>query len=416
MSSLTLELPEKIAEVVFQPSRYKVFYGGRGGAKSWSIARALLVMGVQRPLRVLCGREIQKSIKDSVHQLLRDQINELGLEGHYQVLTTEIRGINGTQFSFTGLRHNAAEIKSHEGADICWVEEAHAVSKSSWDVLIPTIRKDGSEIWVSFNPELEDDETYRRFVKDPPSSAIVVKVNWSDNPWFPEVLRLEKDELKKKDPDAYMTVWEGHCKQVLDGAIYANELRAAKEEGRITTVPWDHSKPVETFWDLGWADNTSIWFAQSVGMEFRIVDFYQNNQQPIQHYLSVLQSKGYVYGCDHLPHDAQAKQLGTGRSIEEILRGMGRRVNIVPKLSVQDGINAARTIFPTCWFDEAKCADGLNALRHYRYDVDPDTGKFGKNPLHDWASHAADAFRYLGVGIRSGAQKKKPDFKGVFRR
>ncbi len=224
------------------------------------------------------------------------------------------------------------------------------------------------------------------------------------------------EDLKERDPDAYLTVWEGHCRQMLDGAVYANELRQAKEDERITKVSYDSSKPVTTFWDLGWADNTSIWFAQSVGMEYRVIDFYQNARQPLQHYLQVLQGKGYVYGYDHLPHDARAKQLGTGRSIEETMTGMGRKVTIVPKLSIQDGIHAARTVFSTCWFDETKCADGLNALRHYRYDIDPDTGKFGKNPLHDWSSHAADAFRYLGVGIRCGTQKKKPNMKGVYRR
>ena len=416
MSSLTVELPEKIAETVFLPKRYKVYYGGRGGGKSWSIARALLVKGYQSPLRALCAREIQKSIQDSVHQLLEDQIAELGLDWFYTILKTEIRGANGTLFSFTGLRHNATEIKSHEGADVCWVEEAQAVSKTSWSLLIPTIRKESSEIWISFNPDLEEDETYQRFVVKPPKESIVVKIGWQDNPWFPEVLRQEMLELKERNPDEWLTVWEGNCRQCLEGAIYANEMRQAREDGRITTVPYDPSKPVQTFWDLGWSDNTSIWFAQSVGLEYRIIDFYQNSLQPLQHYIAVLQGKSYVYGYDHLPHDAQAKQLGTGRSIQEILSSLGRKVQIVPKLSIVDGITAARTVFPLCWFDEEKCSDGLNSLRHYRYDVDPDTGKFSKTPLHDCYSHAADAFRYLGVGIKNGTPKKKPDMKGVYRR
>jgi phage terminase large subunit len=150
---------------------------------------------------------------------------------------------------------------------------------------------------------------------------------------------------------------------------------------------------------LGWADNTSIWFAQNINTEFRLIDFYSNNQMPIQHYISVLQNKGYIYGVDWLPHDARAKEQGSGRSIEEIARSLGRTVRIVPNLSIVDGINAARTVFNRCYFEETKCAEGLQSLRHYRYDVDPDTKQFSNRPLHDHHSHAADAFRYFAVAI-----------------
>jgi phage terminase large subunit len=387
-------------ECLFRPARYKVLYGGRGASKSWGVARALLIRGAAQPTRVLCAREFQNSIKDSVHRLLSDQIAALGLEGFYEVQQTVIRGGNGTSFAFEGLRHNVTKIKSFEGVDVCWVEEAQTVSKASWDTLIPTLRKEGSEIWVTFNPELESDETYRRFVANPPPGAIVEKVNWSDNPWFPEVLRAEKDALKARDPDAYLTVWEGHCRQALEGAIYAAELRRATEEGRITRVPYDAGKPVSTFWDLGRADMTSIWFAQVVGFEFRLIDYYEDRGQALGHYLKVLQDKPYLYGEDWLPHDARNALLASERTIEQQLRAMNRSVRITPKVGVADGINAARTIFARCWFDAGKCADGLNALRHYRYDVDPETKQTSKRPLHNWASHAADAFRYLAVGLQ----------------
>lgn len=393
-------------EELFTPSRYKIYYGGRGGAKSWAYARALLTLAAKSNVRILCAREIQKSIKDSVHKLLSDQIKILGLESAFQILETEIRGVYGSLFSFVGLKHNTTNIKSHEGADICWVEEAHAVSKSSWDILIPTIRKPGSEIWVSFNPELEDDNTYQRFVVNPPDNAIVKKVGYQDNPWFPDVLEEERLALKERDPDAYSHVWEGNCRQMLDGAIYANELRLAAEEGRITKVPYDASRPVDVFFDLGWADHTSIWFTQTIGLEIRMLKYYQNNLQPIQHYIQTLQGSGYVIGKVHLPHDAQAKQLGTGRSIEEIMRSSGFNVVVVPKLSIDDGISAARTVFGACWFDREKCSDGLQALRHYRYDVDPDSGKYSQRPLHDWSSHGADAFRYFAVGYKRPVDKK----------
>jgi phage terminase large subunit len=393
------QFPSKL-KFLFEPHRYKVLYGGRGGAKSWGVARALLIQASTEPLRVLCAREFQNSINESVHHLLQAQIEALGLQAFYEIQNNAIKGANGSEFVFSGIKNNPTKIKSYEGVDRVWVEEAQSVSKSSWEVLIPTIRKEGSEIWLTFNPELATDETYRRFVIDPPDDAVVAKVNWSDNPWFSKTtLPKERDELKRKDPDAYQNIWEGNCRVALEGAIYARELRQAQEDGRIRSVPYDASKQVHTFWDLGWADNTSVWFAQNVNNELRLIDYYSNNQLPIQHYVGVVQNKGYLYGIDWLPHDARAKEVGSGRSVEEIMLAAGRKVQIVSKLSITDGINAARTVFNRCYFDEQKCADGLQALRHYRYDVDPDTKEFSLKPLHDYSSHAADAFRYFAVSI-----------------
>jgi phage terminase large subunit len=357
-------------------------------------------MAAEKPLRILCAREFQNSIGDSVHKLLSDQIDDLGLTQAYTIEKAYIRSACGSEFLFAGLRNNVTKIKSFEGIDIVWVEEAQTVSKASWDVLIPTIRKEGSEIWVTFNPALETDETYQRFVANPPRNAIVEKIDWRDNPWFPSVLREEMEALRERDEDAWLNVWEGHCRRTLEGAIYAKELRGLEVSGRITSVPYDPSKPVHTFWDLGFADCTAIWLAQSVGLETRIIGYIEAAQQPLTYYVQELQKLPYVWGTDWLPHDARARQLGTGRSIEEMLRGMGRTVRITPQLSVVDGINAARTLMQTCWIDAARCADGLQRLRNYRYDVDPVTGQFSQKPLHDDASHGADAFRYLAVAMR----------------
>lgn len=398
-----LEFPEAL-ECLFKPARYKTLYGGRGGAKSWGIARALLLQGTTKPLRVLCAREMQTSITQSVHKLLKDQIAAMGLSGFYEVQNYVIKGMNGTEFTFHGLKHNIANIKSIEGVDVCWIEEAQTVSKSSWDTLIPTIRKDGSEIWISFNPSLEADETYQRFVVSPPTGAVVQKINWADNPWFPDVLRQEMEDLKAKDYDAYLNVWEGHCKQTLDGAIYANEVRAATTAGRFTKVPYDPSKPVHTYWDLGRADKTAIWFVQMVGFEFRVIDYYENQGQALGHYLKELQSRPYVYGDCWLPHDANNELLASEQTIAQQCRAFGFKVRVTPKTSVVNGINAARTVFATCWFDSEKCADGLQAIRNYRYEVDPDTQQYSTNPLHDWASHGADAFRYFAVSLKEEAK------------
>jgi len=392
-----MKYPE-LLRPMFHPKRYKVLYGGRGGCKSWGIAIALLVMGRKRKLRILCARELMKSIKDSVHKLLSDRIVDLNLQNFYEVQTASIKGRNGTEFFFEGLRHNASQIKSYEGIDIAWVEEAAPVTKSSWEVLIPTIRKEGSEIWVSYNPELESDETHQRFAINPPKNSFVKYLNWSENPWFPEVLRQEKDDLKEKDFDAYLNIWEGKCKVALEGAIYADELRDAEAENRITTVPHDPHNLVSTFWDLGFSDCTSIWFIQKVGFQWRVIDFYQNSHKKIGHYAKVLQEKpNYVYGKCYLPHDGAHEHLGAEKTIEGSLKSLGFQVEVAPKLSVEDGIHATRTVFPAMWFDHAKTGEGIQYLRRYRYKVDIEKDKVDKKPLHDNNCHAADALRTFAV-------------------
>jgi predicted phage terminase large subunit-like protein len=220
MSTLRLEMPAKIAECLSVPSRYKVLYGGRGSGKSWGVARYLLAMGIQKPLRILCARETQKSIADSVHKLLADQIRAMGIEAHYEVQKATIKGKNGTEFLFSGLR-DAASLKSYESINICWVEEAQAVSEESWQFLVPTIRAPESEIWVVFNPLHEQDPTYQRFVIDPPSSDCrVLKVNYCDNPWFPDVLKAEMLEMRERAYNHYLHVWEGECVIAPEGAVY----------------------------------------------------------------------------------------------------------------------------------------------------------------------------------------------------
>ncbi len=408
MTDVNADFPDKL-ECLFNPGkmRYRVLYGGRGGAKSWGIARALLIKGASNPLRVLCAREYMASMKDSVHKLLCDQILALKLLEFYEITQASIKGKNGTEFFFAGLKNNISNIKSIEGIDICWVEEAQTVSRLSWNVLIPTIRKQDSEIWVSFNPELETDETYQRFILKPPQDCIQVKVNWSDNPWFPDTLRLEKDSLKSRDIEAYNQVWEGLCRQTVDGAIFAKEVQQAELDGRITRVSYDPSKPVHAVFDLGWSDSTAIWFLQFVGMETRLIRYLEDSQKTMTHYLATLQTFGYVYDKLWLPHDAENKTLAAaGKSIEEIVRAAGYKTQILPKVPIVDSINAARTIFPNCWFDREHASDGITCLRHYRFETDPDTGNFSRMPLHDHYSHGADAFRYIALMIKEPVKRK----------
>ena len=209
------DIPAKLLPML-QPHRFKIVHGGRGGAKTHTFAQLLPAMGLQRPLRILCAREVQKSLKQSSMQVLKDYIRDMHLEAYYETLATEIRSkINDTMFLFSGLKDQTADsLKSFEGADIVWVAEAHSVSAHSWNILIPTIRKAGSEIWADFNPDQEDDYVYDRFVLHSDPDAIVIEVNWRDNPWFPQILETERLKLKAINDDLYQHVWEGKCRSL----------------------------------------------------------------------------------------------------------------------------------------------------------------------------------------------------------
>ena len=392
------QFPDKL-DFLFQPHRYKVAYGGRGSGKSWGFARALLLQASNKPLRILCAREIQRSIRQSVHQLLTDQIQALGLGPFYEVLESEIRGVNGSLFSFTGLANNTVEsIKSFEGVQVVWCEEAQTISKKSWDILIPTIRKPDSEIWVSFNPNIDTDNTYQRFVVDPPENAKVVKINWQDNPWFPDVLEDERQHSLKTNPD-YANIWEGDCKAAVDGAIYSNEIREAQEGNRITTVPYDPMMKVHVVMDLGWNDSMSVILCQKGISDLRIIGYIEDDHRTLDSYSAQLKNLSYNWGTMFLPHDGQSKDFKHGISAEEIMKKLGWDIRIVPKADIESGIKLARMNFHRIYFD--KSAQRLvECLKNYRRSINSATNEPGA-PLHDEYSHGADAFRYLCTSIES---------------
>lgn len=259
---IRVEFPEKLG-FLFEPHRYKVVCGGRGGAKSWSIARALLALAMDRPLRILCARELQVSINDSVHRLLKDQIKALGYTDFFAATNNSIRCLtSGAEFIFTGIRANITKIKSMEGIDIAWVEEAETVSEESWSVLVPTIRKSGSEIWVSFNPDLKTDATYKRFIASPPPGAVVVDVGWQDNPWFPEELKAEKDHLYAVDPDAAAHVWGGKTRVISKALVLY---------GKVSVEPFEPSDDWDGPYqgaDWGFANNPTAlvrcWISEKI--------------------------------------------------------------------------------------------------------------------------------------------------------
>lgn len=436
MPAIVPEFPDHL-QVLFKPKRYKVLWGGRGAGRSWGVARALLLIGSNRCVRVLCCRELQKSISESVHKVLADQIIALGLSEFYDVEVARIKGKNGTTFSFEGIKNNTTAIKSYEGIDYCWVEEANKVSKKSWGILTPTIRKESpvnwkelglekpefqAEIWLTFNPELEDDYTYLRFVKNPklkpvqhPGSRgqpwvsmesddmVSVKMTYKDNPWFPSVLQQDMLAEKELDYDNYLNVWEGHTIQQLEGAVFKHQLRQCREEGRICRVPYEPEVPVDCFWDLGSRDYTAIWFGQFVGMQFRMLSFFEGRGTPdLNYYIKELKSRNYVYGNMFLPHDAKHSRLGYKHSIEQQIRKAfpNCSTRVVPKIGkIADGINMARMFFPKVWFDEIECADGLSHLGRYCFEIESKDShgraRFSKDPYHDDEGHvdAADAFR-----------------------
>jgi phage terminase large subunit len=406
------QFPAKLA-FLFQPAPYKVAYGGRGAAKSWGFARALLILGMRKKLRVLCAREIQNSIADSVHRLLVDQISLLGIENAYDVNESSILGRIGTELLFKGLqgnRNNVRSVKSTEGLDVIWIEEGDAITKHSWDVIIPTLRKPDAELWVTFNPVLASDETYRRMVLNPPPGAIVVQINWRDNPWFSERQEADRLHMKATDPDGYLNVWEGKCRAAMEGAIFAKELREATEAGRICKVPYDPRTQVHTFWDLGWHDLTAIWMVQKVGFEYHLIDYIEGPQMDAPEWIKELDKRGYTYGWHHLPHDgAQALQSAKGISIARQIRDLKRRVKIMPNLKHVVQISYARQLFPLCYFDEAKTEQGLERLRRYRYDVNADTKERDRTPKHDVNSHGASAFCGFAVSVKHLDRKPKPD-------
>lgn len=238
-----LEIPEKLLFLLNKKARYKIAYGGRGSAKTWSFGGVLVIKALQSKIRVLCCRQLQTSIKDSVHKLLCDTIHRLGLDTYFTITRDSIRACNGSEFIFKGIQNNVNEIKSMEGIDIAWIEEAQSVSQDSLDVLIPTIRKEGSEIWISFNPDREEDPVYQTFVKNTREDCICVKINYDENPWFPETLRREMEYCKRTDYGKYEHVWLGKTVINTEAQVF---------NGKFELKEFDTPEGVEFFYGADW--------------------------------------------------------------------------------------------------------------------------------------------------------------------
>jgi phage terminase large subunit len=370
--------------------RYRVAYGGRGSAKSWQYARALLIHGLSTPLRILCAREYQASIRDSVHRVLADQIDLLGLSGFYTIQESAILGANGTEFLFKGLRRDIAQIKSTEGIDLCWVEEAEAVSDHSWRTLVPTIRKPGSEIWVTFNPALESDPTYQRFVTSPPERSVVRLVSYLDNPWFPAVLKEEADALLKADPEAHAHVWGGKPWARSDAQVLAGKWRVAEFtpgegwQGPYFGADWGFAHDPTTLVKL-WLHDGRLYVEYDVG------GVQLDSDATARVFESVPKAREHVIRADAARPETIAE-----------MRKRGFRCEAAPKWSgsVQDGIQHLRTY--TDIVIHPRCKRAIEEARLWRYKTDPRTEEV-LPALHPGNDHVWDAVRYaLAPLIKKG--------------
>ena len=398
--TLRVEVPRKLKPLLF-PKRYKGAYGGRGGAKSHFFAEQALVACYREAKRVVCIREVQDSIRDSVRQLLLDKIAKLGLGGFFRPLESEIRGMNGSLIIFKGMQsYNAETIKSLEAYDIAWVEEAQTLSQRSLDMLRPTIRKPGSELWFSWNPRYKTDPVDRFFRHGVNEEAVSVLVNWRDNPWFPEVLRKDMQRDFETDIDKAEHVWNGAYGSS-EGAILSRWVNEAVREGRIhDDVRFDPLGPgIEVSSDIGFRDTASWWYWQRTFGGFRVLKYEGESGLDaddwilrIQMTLGSLGKLGRIW----LPHDARAKTFQSKHSTVEkfLLAFGGDRVAVVPQTKKLDQISAARKVIKTTEFHKTECDAGLDGLLAWEFEWNDDNNVFSKEPLHNWASHPGDAFAY----------------------
>lgn len=399
MSILNLDTP-RVFVPLLQPSRYKGAWGGRGSGKSHFYAELLIETCLLRPTRAVCVREVQKSLAQSVKQLLEDKIKHYGLESRFRLLNDRIEAPNDGLIIFQGMQdHTATSIKSLEGFDVAWVEEAQSLSKKSLNLLRPTLRKPGSELWFSWNPD-QDTDPVDTFLRGPnaPANAIVVRANWSDNPWLPQELRDEM-ELDRTDPDKFAHVWAGEYARAVEGAYYADALAQATKEGRISYVAADPLMRKRASWDLGVNDSTTIWVAQWIGREIRFLDYIEAQGQPLAYYANALREAGHGDALCLLPHDGAVRDKVTATRYEDHLRQAGWEVQTIAnqgKGAALKRIEAARRLFPRMWFDDDKTRAGRKALAAYHERRD-EKRNVGLGPEHDDASHAADAFGLMAV-------------------
>jgi phage terminase large subunit len=416
-----IELPEKLVPVFSGEADYRGAYGGRGSAKTRSFAKMSAVKALQFAAAgqdglIVCAREFMNSLDESsLAEVKAAILSEPWLAEQFDVGEKYVRTNDGSvEYDFIGLARHLDSIKSKSRIRLLWVDEAEPVSETAWSKAVNTVREDGAEIWVTWNPERKNSDTHKRFRVDPPNRSKIVELNWRDNPWFPDTLNRKRLDDQEKRPDSYSHVWEGDFVTVVEGAYYAKSLTEAKAKGHITNLEFDPLMTVRLFCDIGGtgarADAFAMWPAQFIGREIRTRDYYEAVGQPLATHINWLRSKGYTpdKAQFYLPHDGASNDKVYSVSYESALRSAGYSVTVVPnqgKGAAAARVEAARRLFPSVWFDEATTEAGRDALGWYHEKRDDRRG-IGLGPDHDWSSHAADAFGLMAVAYREPVETK----------
>jgi phage terminase large subunit len=409
---------------LLEPARYKGAHGGRGSGKSHFFAGLLIEDSlIDKGMRSVCIREVQKSLKDSAKRLIEDKLTEhrLGEADGFKVFREVIQTPGDGVITFQGMQdHTAESIKSLEGFKRAWCEEAQSLSARSLSLLRPTIRATGSELWFSWNPRRKIDPV-DLMLRGPtlPTGAAVVRANWSDNPWFTPVLEQERQDCLRDQPDHYGHIWEGDYATITEGAYYAKSLTEAKAQGRISNVARDPLMTLRAFWDIGGtgakADACAIWIAQFIGREIRVLDYYEAQGQPLATHVQWLRGKGYGKALCVLPHDGAQSDKVFDASYEGALRAAEFEVIVVPnqgKGAAASRIEAGRRLFPSIWFNASTTEAGRDALGWYHEKRSDDDRNIGLGPNHDWSSHGADAFGLMAVAYEApDADKPRDDVR-----
>lgn len=413
--TIDLTVPEQYIEL-FQPSkqwRHIVYKGGRSSGKSTQIAISRLVKGSHTKLRGLCTREIQNSIQESVYKLLCDQIDKMGLNDWQKFNDRLVNRRTGSEIFFKGLHNNIQSIKSIEGIDWCWVEEAQSVSAESINTLIPTIRKEGSELIWSYNPLTEHDAVQELIVDKADERTYVRHINSDEVEQLlsPEII-AEREKMKVDNPDMYAHVWLGQPLTSKTGTVFGKQIAQAEIDGRIGSVPYDASAGTYTAIDLGIGDSTAIWWFQLIGQEIHFIDHYESSGEELGHYISVIKNKPYNYTTHYLPHDAKQRELQTGLTRVEFFENNGiHNIEVLRPTNFtlgQDDINMiARPKFSKVWIDRDKCARGLQCLRAYHYEYDEKNKLLKDKPEHDWSSHSSSAFIYALMAAQESTEAQQ---------
>lgn len=411
--TLVLDVPAKLEPVFLGPARYRCAYGGRGSGKTRTFATMAAVHGARAAAAgrrgiILCCREFMNTLADSSFSEVKEAIEGNDwLSSVYEVGKEYIRTKDGrVEFSFAGLRHNLSSIKSKALILLCWVDEAERVSEQAWMVLIPTVRENESEIWVTWNPERKGSATDLRFRQARDGDMRVAEVNWRDNPWFPFVLEKERQRDMRDRADQYEHIWEGGYATAAVGAYYARDLLLAKQEKRIIRLSREPLMTIRTHHDIGGrgakADAYSIWVSQWVAREIRVIDHYSAVGQPLSAHANWLRSRGYEAAEIVLPHDGD-NDGGPSQSWADAWRDAKfGTVRVIPNQgpgAAMYRIEQARRLFPRMLFDEEHTADGRISLGMYAPKISKETGA-DLGPNHDVYSHDADAFGLMACDYR----------------